>query len=273
MSQPTTPEMVRGKATGGVESGQTDRIPDGTPDVLRSLFAQSDNIAKATALALAQVPAVQAAARRAETIRRLWTAITDDVLRYLEPLINTPLGFKCDKQYDDNTLRSCIVQALLLGARLTDNEFNIIQGRAYLTREFFVRVLSENEDLTNLRVSYGVPKITADGALVSVSATWVLNKVADSLDADIPIGTRGKETVDNILGKAARKFLSRVYARVTGSKFAVPEGEIEDAGAGPVVQHAPAAGKSAAEKIEELRVKQAERGAAAPKPEAAPFPT
>ena len=273
MTQAATPEMFRAAEGTAGEPVQTERVPEGVPDVLRKLFAQSDNIAKATALALSQIPAVQAAARRAETIRRLWDAITDGVLRYLEPLINTPLGFKCDKAYDDNTLRSCIVQALLLGARLTDNEFNIIQGRAYLTREFFVRVLSENADLTNLRVSYGVPKITADGALVSVSATWMLGPVADSLDADIPIGTRGKETVDNILGKASRKFLSRVYARVTGSKFAVPEGEIEDSGPTPTAAQAPTAVKTASEKIEELRTKHAERAATTTKPETAPCPT
>jgi len=271
VTQASTPEMFRAAEGTAGEPARTERVPEGVPDVLRKLFAQSDNIAKATALALSQIPAVQAAARRAETIRRLWDAITDDVLEYLAPLNNTPLGFKCDKEYDDNTLRFCIVQALLLGARLTDNEFNIIQGRAYLTREFFVRVLSENADLTNLRVSYGVPKITPDGALVSVSATWVLNKVADSLDADIPIGTRGKETVDNILGKASRKFLARVYARVTGSKFAVPEGEIEDSGPTPTAERAPS--KSASEKIEELRAKQAERAATTTKPETAPFPT
>lgn len=273
MTQATTPEMFRPEAGPSNEPVRAEPINDAIPPVLRQLFAQSDNIAKATALALAEVPAVKAAARRAETIRRLWDAITDDVLNYLAPLINTPLGFKCDKQYDADTIRSCIVQALLLGARLTDNEFNIISGRAYLTREFFVRALSEMETLTNLRVSYGVPRITPDGALVSVSATFMLDKVADSLDAEIPVGIRGKEGVDNILGKAARKFLARVYARATGSKFVIPEGEIEDHTATLPPPAANTGEKSTADKIEELRAKQAAAKTTTTAPGTAPFPT
>lgn len=273
MTQVNTPEMFRGQDR---EEAKTTIKPEPIEKVspeLKRLLALSDQIARAQAEQLANVPALQAALRRAALIKVLMQALTDEVMEEFLPLVGTSLGFKTDRDssqqgYSKDEVRRCMVEALLYGARLTDNEFNIIKGKAYLTREFFTRVLAEDPQMQNLRVDYGVPERHKDGALVPVKATWTYNGVADSLDAKIPIATRDSDSIDNILGKAARKTLFRIHGRVTGSRF-VPEGEVEEGGG---VEEAPApAASSTAAKIEALRAKQAAAKATAP--ETAPFPT
>lgn len=272
MSQAPTPEMFRGPAEETKTTIKPTPIEKVSPE-LRRLLALSDEIARAQAEALANVPALQAALRRSALIKLLMTALTDDVMEEFLPLVGTSLGFKTDRDtapqgYSKDDVRRCMVEALLYGARLTDNEFNIIKGKAYLTKEFFQRVLAEDPRVSNLRVDYGVPERHKDGALVTIRASWNVDGVADAFEAKIPIATRDSDSIDNILGKATRKTLCRIHARVNGSRF-VPEGEVDEA---PETSPAPSTESTAAAKIEAMRAKQA-AAKAAQAPETAPFPT
>lgn len=189
----------------------------------------------------------------AEGVIALRAAITPLMMRHLMQLQNTRLGFRTDRLpdpyksdpggYPESVVKECAIEALLRGAYLVGNEFNIIAGGCYLTKEFFARAVAEFVDadgrrLTDLKLSPGVPvwKQNAGGAVVPYSATWLLGGAAMRLDRDIPIRVNNGQGADAILGKATRKMLAAVLGRLTGSEHTIPEGEVDiiDAEAIPV---------------------------------------
>jgi len=162
------------------------------------------------------------------------------ILGRMKRLANTPLGFLTDrpdqtKAYHDDVVRDCVIEAMLRGAQPIGNEFNIIAGRCYLTKQFFERQLRTFSGLTELRLVEGVPSThqQSGGALVPYRASWLLNGApdeiicdlnADGTDTRIAVRVNAGMGVDAILGKAKRKMLARIYARITGSDWL----EVED---------------------------------------------
>jgi hypothetical protein len=203
------------------------------PDLAR-LLAMDHKIKSASPSELSKLPALEAAIKRAEVIEELKAALTDQVMDRFLPLMNTALGFRTDRPnkrnptpYTKDEVRDCFVEALLLGLRLTDNEWNIIALRCYVTREGLTRLLCDHPGLTDLKIDAGVPLgDKARGVTVAFKCSWRLNNIADELEAVIPV--RGDEyaTLDQLLGKADRKIKARIHARVTGSTL-TREGEVE----------------------------------------------
>lgn len=176
------------------------------------------------------------------------------ILGRMKRLANTPLGFltdrkEKDKPYDDEVIRDCVIEAMLRGCQPIGNEFNIIAGRCYLTKAFFERQLRQYPGLTELRLVEGVPSTHAasGGALVPYRATWLLNGAPDEIvcdmlpdgsDTRIAVRVNSGMGVDAILGKAKRKMLARVFARITGSEWLEME---EDATTADVIDVEPPA--------------------------------
>jgi hypothetical protein len=172
-----------------------------------------------------------AMARGMAIMRQQFTgAILDGVCT----LAGTPLGFLTDKdgdgkKYPKEIIRDCAIEAILRGARLTGNEFNIIAGKCYLTKAYFARQLAGLVE--HLRVVEGVPQRAEGGALVPMVATWSYQGVEQMLDCTahdgqdnrIPVKTDKYTGVDAILGKAHRKLYARIYRQVTGSSWAAED--------------------------------------------------
>ncbi len=169
--------------------------------------------------------------KMAAGIRALEQLITPAMMEDVVALQNKPIGFRTDKDggYPIDVLKSCIIEAVLRGLRTVGNEFNIIAGRLYITKEGMARLVSEYPGMTQLKLEFGVPGTNASGALVNCSATWFVNGVADKLERTIPIRVNKGMGCDAILGKATRKLLASVYGRLTGSEHGVPEGDVMDA--------------------------------------------
>lgn len=82
--------------------------------------------------------------------------LTDDVVRiYFMPLMNTRAGFLTDRNpakpkrgqqpatpYSINEVRACLKDAILKGLLPVGNQFNIISGSVYITREGYTALLS-----------------------------------------------------------------------------------------------------------------------------------
>ena len=181
----------------------------------------------------------------AEAMIKLRELLTPQMMTPIMGLMNNRLGFLTDKNpsrpnrdgskpapYSIEVVRDCAIEAMMQGVRLVDNEFNIISGGSYITRNGFTRKLRDYEDLTDLKIVLGVPRYNSEktGVVVTCKATWKLKGQAGDLEADIPIRTDSGSTVDNLLGKADRKFKARIYAQLTGSELG--EGEVEDLPAG-----------------------------------------
>jgi len=121
----------------------------------------------------------------ARGIQRLREIISFElVTSNLMGLQNTALGFLTDRKapdypngYDIATVRECLIEAMILGVRPTNNEFNIIAGRVYVTKNGLARLVREHPNLTDLQLMPGIPALAADGqgALVPFVATWRLN--------------------------------------------------------------------------------------------------
>ncbi len=87
--------------------------------------------------------------------------LTKEIMADIMQLQGKAIGFKTDKDseggYPLEKVREVVVQALIRKCRVTGNEFNIIAGNFYPTKEGFERLLREFPGLTNLQISLGVP--------------------------------------------------------------------------------------------------------------------
>ena len=127
---------------------------------------------------------------KATAISIIEESLTDELLRRsVVPLMGKKFGFRTDrdreqKPYPLTTIRSCVCEVLLHGARLDGNEFNIIAGQAYFTREFWTRKVEELGDVSAIDIKVGEVEVKprkgfsreASDAYVEVIATWVVKR-------------------------------------------------------------------------------------------------
>lgn len=156
-------------------------------------------------------------------------------------LQNTALGFKTDKDpaqndkktgkphvpYDAAVVKECVVQALARGFFVVNNEFNIIAGNFYAAKNGLERKVKHYPGVTDFRENFDVPRTSERGAIVKCSATWKRDGIPDKLETEIGIRTNEFQGLDATIGKAARKFYSRILSQLSGQ--ITPEGEVEDA--------------------------------------------
>lgn len=200
-----------------------------------------------------------AMAQGIEALRKL---ITDEMMnKYIMPLMNTRLGFKTDqdpnrKRYDGKeskpypvaVVKDCTIEALLRGANVVGNEFNIISAQTYFTREFFERALGELPNVTNIVASPGIPRFESglDGkvikALIRFGLSWKVGGTSDCLrDAEgkpgrvFEIKADNWSSADQVIGKATRKAYAAAYKQINGSELAPADGDVEDAQSKPIV--------------------------------------
>lgn len=211
----------------------------------------TDEITKAletcTIEKIESLPAMKQAIVMAQGMAAIRRALTDPIVEaLLMPLQGSPLGFRTDKDsgqgYSIGIVRDCAIEAMVKGFRVVGNEFNIISGRAYFTREGFERRVAEWPGLSALELMPGVPHTMQGGALVEYRARWLLNgksmdlvrgltKDTDGVvtDTRIPVRVNNGMGADAVLGKARRKMLAHIYDRLTGSKVATADGDALEA--------------------------------------------
>jgi hypothetical protein len=169
--------------------------------------------------------------------RRLTSEIMADVME----LQGSMLGFRTDKDRDGGypveVVRDVLTQALIRRLRVCGNEFNIIAGNLYVTKEGSKRLVSEFDGLTDLEISMGVPvKASETTALVPCTARWKYRgdpKVLECLkteemDARIAVKLDARTGQDAVLGKAKAKLYGRIYERLTGSPISSVDDELVD---------------------------------------------
>jgi hypothetical protein len=168
----------------------------------------------------------------ARGIRDLRALITDEAMKDVMQLQGTSLGFRTDKDreggYKVDVVKDCLIEAALRGLRPVGNEWNIISGRVYVTKEGFARLVREFPGLGNLQMIPGVPRMKDGGALVTYKAKFTVDGVPVEIEREIPVKVNSGMGADAILGKATRKMLCAVYERLTGSEYSLPEGDVSD---------------------------------------------
>jgi hypothetical protein len=177
-------------------------------------------------------------------------------------LQDSPLGFRTDKDpnvkrrdrnnnyvpntaYDYEIVKEAAIEALLRGLQLVGNQFNIIAGRFYCTKEGY-DALIKKVSISDFSTSIGVPKMVQGGATVECSATWNQGGKEVSCIATIPVKVNDSSTADQLIGKATRKFLKRCYERMSGQIMPDDDNDPMAIAAAPVVAVPPPIGEAPA---------------------------
>lgn len=155
-------------------------------------------------------------------------------------LQDTPLGFRTDRDpkitnrktgqpnqpYPYEVVRDAVIEAGLRGLQLVGNQFNIISGRFYGTKEGFEYLIRKLTTVTDFRPVVGVPQSKPGGVLIECKASWNQGGKPFSIEVTIPIKSDDYSTADQLIGKATRKLLARCYSVMTGNTM--PEGDAVD---------------------------------------------
>lgn len=201
----------------------------------------------------------------AEAMAELREAITEPMLARFRSLSNSRLGFLTDKDpskwdkranngkggytepYSDEVLKECMIEATLRGLLPVGNQFNIIAGNVYTTKEGYKAQLKKLKGLQDFAPIIGTPRQVQghDEFFVRCKATAIYQgkevKFGETEDDKIEIAVVGGAfaTVDSVKGKAERKFLKIVFERLTGIE--TPDGDITEVAT--IAPPTPAAGQ------------------------------
>ena len=154
--------------------------------------------------------------------------MTDQVVeRYFRPLAGQKFGFRTDRNnYPTEVLRSCIIDAILLGLAPTGNQFNIISGNCYPTKEGYTNLLKK------IGVDYKIeilPNTSQDNsyAIMPCRVTYTYGTAKNAKwDKDIVIPKRGNENHDLLAGKANKRIKQALYEYLTGTDWGYSDDEI-----------------------------------------------
>ena len=153
--------------------------------------------------------------------QNLRQALTSEVMSPIMQMQGSSLGFRTDYDtkggYPEDVVKEALIEAVLRGVQPAGNQFNIIAGRCYITREGFAYLLKNLTGFTDFKPTYDIPEMKPGRATVNCKATWKMNGKNDSMDCVIPIRVNGNMGADAVLGKAARKLMARVYWQATGT--------------------------------------------------------
>lgn len=151
---------------------------------------------------------------------------------YMKPIMNlqgNKLGFKTDKDssggYPETVVKNCLIEAVLFGLQPAGNQFNIIAGNMYATKEGMGYLLSKISGLS-YDITSELPRINNQSAAVVMNIEWTINGKTKTKKLDLPIKLNQYMGADAVLGKATRKARKWLYDTITGTE--IPEGDITD---------------------------------------------
>jgi hypothetical protein len=175
--------------------------------------------------ALSTVAAAAKCFQLAEGVR-LTRELVKQSLPYVKHLQGSRLGYLTDRDpgktdkppYPDTVIAECLTEALLKGARWTDNEINILFGSVHYTLAYWRRIVGELPDVSDLDISTGVPKLFDGGATVDIAAKFKISDKPVEMRRVFTVRLTSGMGADGAIGKATRRMLAAIHHRVTGSQ-------------------------------------------------------
>lgn len=168
----------------------------------------------------------------AEAIGKLSSLLTKEYMAPIMALQGNRLGFRTDKDknggYPEAAVKNCLIEAVLMGVQPVGNQFNIIAGNCYITKEGFGYMLKNYPGLY-YKITPDLPRINKDrtSAAITMNISYSQNKGTLKTEAlEIPIRVNSGMGTDAIIGKADRKARAWLYNTITGCD--VSDGEISD---------------------------------------------
>lgn len=191
-------------------------------------------------------------------------ALTTEVVEQVAmPLMNRRCGFLTDNRgggYSSEIVRDAIIDAITIGLLPVGNQFNIIAGKMYVTKEGFTYLLGK------MGIKYmpfiGSPKQEEQGYYkFPCKMTFKMPNDAEyknfAIDVAVPV-KNGGQSIDMLQGKAERRFKKRFYEYLTGLDLGDAD---EESGKDTIQQNPPAV-----QPTEENKAKAAKVFGAKPQP-------
>jgi len=173
----------------------------------------------------------------ATALNRLRSIISGPVLKEMLKLKDSALGFLTDKgmrndekrfvPYTDEQVRDCLIEAAIKGVYPVGNQFNIIQGRCYITKEGFHHLLKQTTGL-KYDMTPEVPQLNDRKGLVNMKIHWTYKGEEHTEVVPFVVKLNFGMEEDAAIGKATRKARAWLYQMVTGVEMC--DGEAEDDG-------------------------------------------
>ena len=256
----TSTVITQGRSPGRTSAKSVSLIPQSKFDEIIRL----DSILQESRIQIQQASPMAKAFITAAAMKELENAITDNMMADIMNLMDSPLGFKTDRRpgttkrvkkndkwveervepYAKQTIKRCVIVALLAGAQLSGNEFNILVGQTYFTKEFMQRAVLAFPGINNFRMEIGAPVKHGDKtAALDARATWRIGNEPHQLecrktdvgDMRIIVNAYESSGVDQLRGLAESKLLRRVFQALTGIKSYEPD-EVEDDQSEPAIE-------------------------------------
>lgn len=163
----------------------------------------------------------------AAVVQRLRELLTQDMIQtYISPLMGTRIGFLTDRDkpkdgkaqaaYSWEIVRDCFIDAACRGLAPVGNQFNIIAGNMYPTKEGYTALLS------NLGVKYFIQKSedkSAPGspvAKIECKITYSFNGKKNDYTYVATPRKNSVSSLDQLQGKAERKAKKSLFEYITG---------------------------------------------------------
>jgi len=168
----------------------------------------------------------------AQAVGELKTLLNDNYMKPIMDLQGNKLGFKTDRDKDGgyslDIVKNCLIEAVLTGVEPVGNQFNIIKGQCYITKEGFKHLLSKQKGLW-YNIVPNLPRINSEStsAAIVMDIQWSIdggNKNKSSMD--IPIKVNKLMGTDAVIGKATRKARAWLFNTITGCE--IGDGDASD---------------------------------------------
>lgn len=190
----------------------------------------------------------------ASATMKLKEMLTPEYMKPIMALQGSKLGFKTDKDdkggYPESVVKDCLIEAVLYGLQPYGNQFNIIAGSMYATKEGFGYLLMGIKGL-NFKIVPELPRIKEDksSAAIVMNIEWTINGVKETEKIDLPIKSNAYVGFDGIIGKGTRK--ARAWLYNTIKKTELGDADVQDVDYKVVNSRAP---EATAEEKEQKRI-------------------
>lgn len=204
-----------------------------TPELPATILAAQEKfeVALRDASAIDIVNNFGAAFNAARVITLLREALTDEVMaRVFMPLMNTKVGFRTDRDgkpdkngkvkplYDITTVRDAIIDAAIIGLLPTGNQFNIISGTMYPTKEGYTVLLKKIGAKYIIDVQQDRSQNPAF-AEFPCKISYSYNGEKNSLTVVATVRRDQYSSNDQLRGKAERRAKKALYEYLTGTDY------------------------------------------------------
>ena len=182
---------------------------------------------------------VGAAFQAVAVVQALNGILSDDFMqKNIMPLMNKSIGFLTDRtgkpnsrgqiqpKYDVETVRDAFIDAVSAGLLPTGNQFNIIAGRMYPTKEGFSALLSKLG--VKYQISIALEKATLEGfSNLTCTISYSYKGEKNSYKLPVQVKSDAYSSPDQLKGKAERRAKKNLYEYLTGLDLG--EGDAESA--------------------------------------------